>query len=128
MDSMSPDATTTPDDGRLARGRARMRQLTKQYAIEHETLTAEILASLGRPASAIDRIAAANLAALHIRANRIEAAGRDASAIRQQITQAVRATGFKPQPAAPQKSADPSASAVEWLSTFKTAATDGGAA
>jgi phosphotransferase system HPr-like phosphotransfer protein len=79
-----------------------MRELRLEAAAERETLTAEILASLGRPASAIDRIAAANLAARHIRANRIEASGRDASAVRQQITQAVRATGFRPQPAAKQ--------------------------
>jgi hypothetical protein len=80
-----------------------MRELRAEAAREREALTVEILASLGRVPSAIDRIAAANLAALHVRANRIEASGRDASAIRQQITQAVRATGFKPQPAAAQK-------------------------
>ena len=43
----SPDATTTLDDGRLARGRARMRELAKQSTAEREKLTAEILAGLG---------------------------------------------------------------------------------
>ena len=101
MDSISPDAPYP----HLARGRARMRELAQQSAAERDKLAAEILAGLGRAPSAIDRIAAANLAALHVRANRIEASGRDASAIRKQIIQATRATGFKPQPAASQKPA-----------------------
>jgi hypothetical protein len=80
----------------LLRGKARMRQLAAEADAERKAIAAKILADLGRPASMLDEIAARNLAALDVRASRLEANGKDATAVRQQITQAQRASGFRP--------------------------------
>jgi hypothetical protein len=93
----------------LARGRKRMRELAQEAQAERESLAAELLAGLGRTPSTVDRIAATNLAALHVRAKRLEAAGRDAVEIRRQITQMIRATGLRPAPVETAKPADPMA-------------------
>jgi hypothetical protein len=80
-----------------------MRQLASQAEAERAALTADILAGLGRTATTIDMIAASNLAALYVRANKLEAAGRDATEIRRQINQALRTTGFRPAKVEPPK-------------------------
>jgi hypothetical protein len=88
-----------PEGGRRTKARA------AQDEAERNALTAELLQELGRPATARDRIAAANLAALHLRAIRLEANGRDASEVRRQITQTLRAS-WRPDKVEP-KSAGP---------------------
>jgi hypothetical protein len=101
------DNTVLTPEERKAAGRAyglvRMRQLASERLAERQAITAQILSDLGRPATTLDRIAANNLAALHVRANQLEAMGKNADTVRQQITQAQRASGFKPQPVDAQK-------------------------
>jgi hypothetical protein len=80
-----------------------MLELAAQAEQERKAPAADILAGLGRPANAIDRVAAENLAALNIRANKLEAAGKDATEVRRQINQALRTTGFRPQKIEPAK-------------------------
>jgi hypothetical protein len=87
----------------LSRGWARQRELARESEAERSALTAAILAGLGRQATTIDMIAASNLAALYVRANKLDAAGRDATEIRRQINQALRTTGFRPAKAEPPK-------------------------
>ena len=57
MDSISPDEATTAG-GRLARGRARMREIAVEDAAKRQRLVAELLAELGWPAGAVDRVTA----------------------------------------------------------------------
>jgi hypothetical protein len=91
-----------------AQGRRRALQLAAEYAAERQALTVDLLAGLGRAPTAVDRIAAENLAAMHVRAHRLEAQGRDATEERRQITQMMRAAGFKPTKAAVQPRLSPS--------------------
>jgi hypothetical protein len=99
-----------------SRGYKRMKEIAAEVVAEREALTAELLAALGRPATVIDRIACENLAALHVRAKRIEASGRNASDVRRQITQLMRGVGIKPDAPAskPQRKIDP----LEYARTF----------
>lgn len=106
------------------RGSARARQIAAEDQAKREKLTAELLADLGRPPSALDRMNIQNLAAAHVRAERLRMAGRSDLEERRQITQLMRATGLKPQPpAVPQKTP-----ASEWESLCSEVAADGGAA
>lgn len=82
------------------RGLVRMRQLASERLAQRQAIAAQILSELGRAPTTLDKIAANNLAALHVRADQLEAMGKNADAVRQQITQAQRASGFKPEPAA----------------------------
>jgi hypothetical protein len=100
---VSPSSNGTTTNNRPSRGWRRMRELAREADAKRKTLTAELLAGLGRPATAVDRIAAENLAALHVKAIRLEASGRDATGVRQQITQAMRASGLRPDKPAPPK-------------------------
>jgi hypothetical protein len=79
VDSISPDETTTAG-GRLARGRARRREIAVEDAAKRQRLVAELLAELGRPAGAVDRDTAETLAATVVRAD--VGSGRCASCIR----------------------------------------------
>jgi hypothetical protein len=69
--------------------------------MKREKLAGELIAGLGRVPTAIDLVAAVNLAALFVRADQLEAAGRNADEIRRQINQAIRATGLRPAKAEP---------------------------
>lgn len=86
----------------LSRGRRRMQELAVENAAKRQEIATRILAELGRPPLAVDVIAAENLAALHVKADQIEAAGRNAAGIRKMIIQAQRAS-FKPSPPTPAK-------------------------
>jgi hypothetical protein len=56
VDSISPDATPTPDDGRLARGRRRMAELATAYEAERQVEEQALLADLGREPSHAERL------------------------------------------------------------------------
>jgi hypothetical protein len=84
----------TESTSRPLRGWSRMRQLRQQEQAQREALAADLLAGLGRPATAFDKVAIGNLASLHVRANRLEANGRDSSDIRRLITRTMRAFGM----------------------------------
>jgi hypothetical protein len=90
----------------LLRGAARMKEIAAEAEIERNALVAEILSDLGRPATALDRIAAQSIASAHIKACRLRALGRDDLDQQRLIAQLVRATGLKPDKPAPPKQED----------------------
>jgi len=96
---MSSSCVTKPSSSNLLRGGARIKELAAEAAVEREAIAAALLADLGRPPSAVDRIACQNLAALHVKASKLESNGRNATEVRRQICQQLRAAGFKPAPA-----------------------------
>jgi hypothetical protein len=63
----------------LARGRKRMKELAAEAEAERKVVEADLLASLGRPASALDRVL-----------------GRNDAEERRSIAQLMRASNFKP--------------------------------
>lgn len=85
------------------RGWARARELDKQYATDWQRLVDEIISELGRPATAIDRIAIESIASAAVKARRLRAAGRDDLEQQRLIAQLLRATGLKPDKTVPQK-------------------------
>jgi hypothetical protein len=99
----SPNTTIAPDGNRLARGRARMREIAREDETKRQQLVAELLAELGRPAGAVDRITAKTLAATVVRADRLRMTGRSDIEERRLIVQLQRALGLRPAPAAVQK-------------------------
>lgn len=103
MDSISPNTTITADDGRRARGRARMREIAAEDAAKRQRLVTELLAELGRPAGAVDRVTAETLAATVVRADRLRMAGRCDLEERRLVVQLQRALGLRPAPAGPPK-------------------------
>lgn len=82
----------------MARGRARMRELAAENEIERKAVEVELLASLGRAVTPLDRIAAESISAAVVRGRRLREHGRDDTAQRQQVAQLMRASGLKPQP------------------------------
>jgi hypothetical protein len=62
-------------------------ELRAADAAERQRIEAGLLADLGRPATMTDRVAAANIAALQVKAERLEHQGRDAFELRKQIAQ-----------------------------------------
>jgi hypothetical protein len=82
-------------------GRARMRQLAAEAALERAPLEAELRAGLGREATPIDKLAIETIAATAVRARRLRADGRNDADERRLLTQLLRATGLRPAPAAP---------------------------
>jgi hypothetical protein len=102
----SPTGANEPvEKPRLDRGWRRYQQLRRQDAAERDRIAAALLEGLGRAPTERDRLAAENIASLTVRARTLERRGQfaEAAKVRQQVTQATRATGFKPQPAASQK-------------------------
>lgn len=83
-------------DEQLARGRARMKQLAEQDTAKARAIATRIISELGRVPSQLDELAAMHIARLFVRAERLEEAGRNSSAVRQSINQAMRASGFRP--------------------------------
>jgi hypothetical protein len=60
----------------LLRGKARMREIAAAAEVERKSLATELLAGLGRPATAVDQIAAETISAATVRARRLRAVGR----------------------------------------------------
>jgi hypothetical protein len=90
---MSPD---TADDQKPHRGWKRMRQLRQQDQAKRQELVAELLGGLNRKPSAVDKVAADSIAALFIKANRLESQGKDSTEVRRLILQSMRTSGFRP--------------------------------
>jgi hypothetical protein len=86
-------------------GRRRQLQIAREDEAKRQRLVAELLAELGRPAGAVDRVSAETLAATVVRADRLRMAGRSDIEERRLVVQLQRALGLKPQPAGPQKAA-----------------------
>jgi hypothetical protein len=108
----SSNSTTTND--RSSRGWRRMRELRAEAEAERDALAAELLVGLGRPVTAVDRIAAETLAAAHVKAERLEASGRDATEERRLVAQLMRTSGFRPAKASEHKP-DPTAALREHI-------------
>jgi hypothetical protein len=87
----------------MKRGGARMKELAAETAVERAALEAELIAELGRPATALDRIAIESIASAAVRARRLRASGRDDLEQQRLIAQLLRATGLKPDKPVPQK-------------------------
>ena len=90
-----------------------MLELASGYAKQRRELATALLGDLGREPTARDRVAAVNLASLHVTAERVEKSGRNASALRQQITQAMRA--WRPE-------TKPAKSAADFMAEMQAAA------
>ncbi len=90
-----------------SRGWRRHHELRAQDAAAKAAIERALLAELGRPASARDQLAAEQLAALTVWARVLERRGKfkDAAAIRSEINRVIKASGFKPEPAASPKPA-----------------------
>jgi hypothetical protein len=98
---MDQDTTPKKPRRRGGGGSKRMKELAAIAAVERDALVLEILAGLGRPATAIDRIAAESIAAASLRARDLRAQGRDDLEQQRMIAQLLRATGLKPDKKAP---------------------------
>jgi hypothetical protein len=80
------------------RGIRRMKEIAREDAAKRQLLVAELIGELGRPATALDRVALETLAATVIRADRLRMAGRSDLEERRLVVQLQRALGLKPQP------------------------------
>jgi hypothetical protein len=80
-----------------------MHEMRREDQAKRQRLVAELLAELGRPAGAVDRVTAETLAATVVRADRLRMAGRSDLEERRLIVQLQRALGLRPPPAGPQK-------------------------
>jgi hypothetical protein len=80
----------------LSRGRTRMRELALEAETERKAIETDLLASIGRPATPLDCIAAETIAAAVVRARKLRQYGGDDSEQRRQIAQLMRASNFKP--------------------------------
>ena len=87
-----------------AQGRRSVLQLAAEA--ERKALVAELLAGLGRPARAIDRVAIGALSAAMIQSRRLRRQGRNGSEERRLIAQMMRTTGIKPDKPVPSKPAE----------------------
>ena len=93
-------ATTKTDQPRLSRGWRRMQEIAHESEVERRNIEAELLADLGRPANAVDRIAIETLSAAMVRARRLRATGKNDAEQMRLIAQLLRATGIRSGPAA----------------------------
>jgi len=100
---MSDIATIPAARPQLRRGAARMKELAQESARERIALAADLLADLGRPPTAADRIAVETIAATAIRARQLRAFGRNDAEERRLLAQLIRASGLKPAPIEPPK-------------------------
>lgn len=64
------------DSREAVAGQQRMKSIARDTKVEIDSLTAELLAALGRPPEAFDRIWAAAVAAAHVRCARLRKLGR----------------------------------------------------
>src|SRR5690242_7423150 len=70
-------AITKNDQPRLSRGWRRMQEIAHESETERRAIEAELLVDLGRPATAVDRIAIETLSAAMVRARRLRATGKN---------------------------------------------------
>jgi hypothetical protein len=87
------------DQPRLSRGWRRMQEIAHKSEAERRVIEAGLLADLGRPPTAVDRIAIETLSAAMVRARRLRATGKNDAEQTRLIAQLFRATGIKPSPA-----------------------------
>ena len=80
MDSTTSPDTAVADDGRLARGRARIRELAVENEAERKAEQAALLADVGREPSHAERVIVEQLSTLIVRGRRLRQAGRGADA------------------------------------------------
>src|SRR5215510_7345796 len=92
-----PTAEQRKAEGRK-RGIRRMREIAVEDAARRNRLVAELVADLGRTPTALDKISIENLAAAHVRADRLRSIGRSDIEERRIILQAQRALGMRPAP------------------------------
>ena len=90
------DDDNPPRKRRGGGGAARMVTLAAQSEAELKALEAEVLASLNRAPSIIDKVAAEIFAATVIRARRLRASGKSDADERKTVIQIIRATGLRP--------------------------------
>jgi hypothetical protein len=93
-------AATKNDQPRLSRGWRRMQEIAHESEAERRVIEAGLLADLGRPPTAVDRIAIETLSAAMVRARRLRATGKNDAEQTRLIAQLFRATGIKSAPAA----------------------------
>lgn len=107
MPNTAPNATAdnpaNPTPARPLRGWARWRELEAERAARRHQIVAELLAELGRAPTQLDQIWAQNLAAMVVRAEQLEARGKDAAELRRLVNQTMRTGGLRPAPVEPQK-------------------------
>ena len=96
----SPPVPTKTDQPRLSRGWRRMQEIAHESEVERRVIEAGLLADLGRPATAVDRIEIEALSAAMVRARRLRATGKNDTEQTRLIAQLLMATGIKPAPAA----------------------------
>jgi hypothetical protein len=80
----------------MARGRARQKEIAAASEAERKVIETKIIESLGRPATALDELAAEQISAAVVRGRRKRQVGRDDSEERRSIAQLMRASNFKP--------------------------------
>jgi predicted kinase len=76
VDSTPPNTTHTDDDGRLARGRARIRELAVENETERQAEQAALLADLGREPSRTELLLIETTAAQVVEARKLRRLGR----------------------------------------------------
>jgi len=77
-----------------------MQEIAHESEEQRRAIEAELLADLGRPATAGDRIAIETLSAAMVRARRLRATGKNDAEQMRLIAQLLRATGIRSGPAA----------------------------
>jgi hypothetical protein len=70
-------ATTKADQPRLSRGWRRMQEIARESEVERRAIEAELLVDLGRPPTAVDRIAIETLSAAMVRTRRLRGIGKN---------------------------------------------------
>jgi hypothetical protein len=104
MDSTTSPDTAVADDGRLARGRARIRELAVESEAERQAEQAALLADLGREPGHAERLLIEQAAHLAVRARRLRALGRgrEADDVTRLLIRALAKLGVKPSQAQPE--------------------------
>ena len=97
------DDKPLPQKRRGGGGKARMKQIAAQAQDDRKALEAELISDLGRPATALDRIAIESIAAAAIRGRQLRAQGHDDLDQQRLIAQLLRATGLRPEKPVPTK-------------------------
>jgi hypothetical protein len=88
-------STTAPDDGRLARGRARMREIAHEDKAACRELLDRLVGDLGRPATQLELYTLEQIAARMVRSRRLRSLGRDDREEARLIAQLLRAAGIR---------------------------------
>ena len=83
----------------MARGYARMKEIGAESAARSEVLVKELLATLPRQPTPIDRVLAVAIAAATLKLERQLAMGRDTTSARRALVEAIASSPFAPEPA-----------------------------